>query len=109
MQHEEKNPTFTSIMIGFQIGITAQERVLEDTVDEEIWCFITHGLMKISTQRERKLMLECIKEGKKGKTEKRVLSLHTSLVYLHPILNTESASQKGWSSAGKGSGTRQRI
>lgn len=35
MQHEEKNPTFTSIMIGFEIAITAQERVLEDTVDEK--------------------------------------------------------------------------
>jgi len=36
IQNKEKSPTFTSIMIGFELAITAQERVLEVRGSKEI-------------------------------------------------------------------------
>lgn len=41
-------------MIGFELAITAQERVLEVSGSKEIWRFIIDGPMEISTQSERK-------------------------------------------------------
>lgn len=36
MQHKEESPTFIFIMIGFELAITAQERVLEVSGSKEI-------------------------------------------------------------------------
>lgn len=54
MQHKEESPTFIFIMIGFELAITAQERVLEVSGSKEIQGFIIDGSIEVSTQSERK-------------------------------------------------------